>query len=67
MSGFRASTGVPMRTFMKKMLVHTAMEHGMFFACMKHFFNNCPHVCIEGHLVDDKGELDELCVMRYEV
>ena len=22
---------------------------------------------IEGHLVDDKGELDELCVMRYEV
>jgi hypothetical protein len=22
---------------------------------------------IEGHLVDDKGELDKLCVMRYEV
>jgi hypothetical protein len=22
---------------------------------------------IEGHLADDKGELDELCVMRYEV
>ena len=25
------------------------------------------HQTIEGHLVDDKGELDELCVMRYEV